>query len=143
MLRSMTLRVISAAVAGGLLIGTAGVSAQSTGASLGSVRVPRPVVANGEPLAAGTYVLRLTGDSPAPVKGQTLAESRWVEFVQDGHVRGREVATVLSGAEARTVLQDARPASGASRTDVLKGGDYLRIWVNRGDTQYLVHLPIK
>ena len=29
--------------------------------ALGSVRVPRKVMANGQPLAAGTYQLRLTG----------------------------------------------------------------------------------
>jgi hypothetical protein len=34
------------------------------------------------------------------------------------------------------------PASGTSKTELLKGNDYLRIWVNHGGTHYLVHLAL-
>jgi hypothetical protein len=30
---------------------------------------------------------------------------------------------------------------GSSRVEMLKGGEYLRVWVNRGGHNYLLHLP--
>jgi hypothetical protein len=130
-------------VVAALLIWTVAPGAQSpAGESLGQARIPRAVVANGQPLAAGTYTLRLSSDPVTAVVGQTPAESRWVEFVQGGQVRGRELATVLSAAELAAVTEGRRPAAGAVRVDLLKGNDYVRVWVNRAGTHYLVHLAI-
>jgi hypothetical protein len=117
-------------------------AAQGAGKSLGSVNVSRNVKANGEPLAAGTYTLRLLPEDLSKVVGQTPAESRWVEFVKGGKVVGKEVATVLTGSEAKAVAKGGTPASGSSKTELLKGNDYLRIWINQGGTQYLVHLAL-
>ena len=117
------------------------VTAQGAGQSLGSVNVNRSVIANGQPLAAGTYTLRLLPDELSRVVGQTPSESKWVEFVRGGKVVGKEVATVLTGPEARTVAKGSGPASGSARTQLLKGNEYLRIWINRGGTHYLIHLP--
>ena len=111
--------------------------------SIGTARVTRAVLANGQPLAVGTYTLRVTSERPPAVVGQNPDESRWIEFVQDGQVKGREMATVLSGEGAKVVLQGQRPARGTSKTETLRGNDYIRIWVNRGDVQYLIHLPVK
>ena len=108
--------------------------------SLGSVRITKAVKANGEPLAPGTYTIRLTTDSPKPAVGQTQAEMRWVEFMQGGQVKGREVATVLTPAELQKVQESKPPASGSAKVEMLKGNDYLRVWINRGGTHYLVHL---
>ncbi|HET9370327.1 MAG TPA: hypothetical protein VFO19_08765 [Vicinamibacterales bacterium] len=116
--------------------------AQTGTTSLGSARLPRAVVANGQPLAAGTYTIRLTNESPSAVVGQTPAESRWVEFVQGGQVKGKEVATVLTGEEAKSVVKGKRPAAGAAQVELLKGEEYVRVWVNRGGTNYLVHLAV-
>jgi hypothetical protein len=116
--------------------------AQSAGQTLGSVNVNRSVIANGQPLAAGTYTLRLLPDELSKVVGQTPSESKWVEFVRGGKVVGKEVATVLTAAEARAVNKGMGPASGGSKTQLLKGNEYLRIWVNRGGTHYLVHLAV-
>jgi hypothetical protein len=140
MVRSTVFSSVCVLVLGGMLAYGAPAAAQSGSQSLGSVSVTRRVLANGQALAPGTYTLRLSTDSLSPVVGQTPAESRWVEFVQGGQVKGREVATVLTTAEAKTVMKEARPASGTSRTEVLKGNDYLRVWVNRGGTQYVVYL---
>ena len=125
------------------LLGSVHIGAQGTGLSLGSVNVNRNVVANGQPLAAGTYTLRLLPDELSKVVGQTPTESKWVEFVRGGKVVGKEVATVLTGAEARTVAKGSGPASGTAKIQLLKGNEYLRIWVNRGGTHYLVHLAVK
>ena len=110
--------------------------------SLGTVNVSRRVTANGEALAPGTYTLRVLADQSKSGVGQTPSESRWVEFVRGGKAVAKEVATVMTAEEARKVAKGGAPASGSSKTELLKGNDYLRIWVNRGGTHYLVHLSI-
>ena len=35
----------------------------------------------------------------------------------------------------------APPPSGGSKVQMLKGNDYIRVWINRGGTHYLMHLP--
>jgi hypothetical protein len=97
-------------------------------------------MANGQALPAGTYTLRLSADAVTAVVGQTPAESRWVEFVQNGQVRGREMATVLSATELAAVAEGRRPAAGAVQVELLKGNDYIRVWANRAGTHYLLHL---
>jgi hypothetical protein len=149
MVRRMSIRMLVAAVAGVLAAPVASVElgaqaqAQAGAQSLGSVRVSRQVVANGQALAAGTYTLRVLPDAVPGAVGQTPAESRWVEFVQGGQVKGKELATVVTGEEAKAVVGDTPPSSGGVKAQVLKGNDYLRVWARRGATHYLVHLAIK
>lgn len=135
-------RLIGVVMIGGLLAPAAVSADQAAARSLGSVQVIRKAVANGEPLAAGTYMLRVSDQAVAPVVGQNRDESCWVEFVQSGQVKGRELATVLTTAEAKALKKGVVPAAGTARTDVLKGNEYLRIWVNRGGTNYVIHLAL-
>ena len=122
--------------------GAAQPPAAAKAATLGSVRIPKGVSANGQPLPAGTYTVRLGSESGVPGKaGQTAELSKWCEFVQGGEVKGKELCTVLSASEVGAVVKDAPPASGASKVQMLKGNDYLRVWINRGGTHYLMHLP--
>ena len=115
--------------------------AQAAGVSLGSIRLPKAVSANGQALPAGNYTVRLSADGGVPGKtGQTAELSRWCEFVQGGQVKGKELCTVLSSSEVSAVVKDTPPASGTSKVQVLKGNDYIRVWINRGGTHYLVHL---
>jgi hypothetical protein len=119
-------------------------SAQAGGAvNLGTVRIPRAVKAGGESLAAGSYQLRVT-ETPAtpPAAGQTPQFERWAEFLRGGKVVAREVVTVVPASDIKQVAEMTPPPSGGSRTDVLKGNDYLRLWVNRGGNHYLVHFPM-
>jgi hypothetical protein len=120
------------------------VSAQTAngGTSLGSVRLTRKVTLSGQTLAAGTYQVRLTGDQPEPGVGQSPEAERYVEFLRAGKVLGREVATVVSNADIATIAKGRRPAPGSSTVEVLKGEDYLRVWINRGGQHYLIHLPV-
>jgi hypothetical protein len=111
----------------------------ATAQSLGTVRIPKAVTANGQPLAAGTYSVRVSGDSVQPVVGQTAELEQWVEFVQGGQVKGKELATVLTTAEVKNVVKGKAPASGASKTELLKGNDYVRVWLNHSGTHYLIH----
>ena len=128
---------------------TAGVVSAQTGqvpageTALGSVRIPRSVMADGKALKAGTYTVRLTAQAAAPaVPGQTM--ERWVEFVQGGKVVGREVVSIVPAAETKDLQPgpDA-PAStrSGSKVEMLKGNDYLRVWINRAGVGYLSHMP--
>jgi len=111
-----------------------------TATSIGSVTIPKKVMADGKPLAAGTYMLRLTDQTAPPVTGQTVSEERWVEFLQGGQVKGREIATVLTNTEAKTIAKQG-VHSGGAKIQTLIGNEYLRVWINKGGTNYLVHLP--
>lgn len=111
--------------------------------SLGSVRIGHSVMADGKPLAAGTYTLRESDEKPAAVVGQTADESRWIEFVQGSTVKGREMATVISQDALKTMAESgAAPAAGTTKVEMLKGNEYIRVWVNRGGIQYLIHLTV-
>lgn len=145
----MKVRILVATLAAVLTAGV--VSAQTTPqgqvpageATLGSVSLPRSVMADGKPLKAGTYQVRLTAQAAAPaVPGQTM--ERWVEFVQGGKVAGREVVSIIPAAEAKDLQPgpDA-PASTRTRTrvEMLKGNEYLRVWINRAGVGYLIHMP--
>ncbi len=145
----MKVRFLIAMLAGVLMAGVA--SAQTTPqgqvpageATLGSVRLPRGVMADGKALKAGTYQVRLTAQAAAPaVAGQSM--ERWVEFVQGGKVAGREVVSIIPASEVKDLQPgpDA-PAStrSGSKVEMLKGNEYLRVWINRGGVGYLIHMP--
>ena len=110
--------------------------------ALGSVHVPKSVKADGKALAPGTYQVRLTAQTATPdAKGQTAPLERWVEFVQGGQVKGREVVTIVPKESIDKVQKDAPPRANAAKVELLKGGDYYRVWINRGGNHYLIHLP--
>ncbi len=109
---------------------------------LGTVHLPKAVKADGKSLPAGTYQVRVTAQTASPeAKGQTPAAERWAEFVQRGQVKGREVVTIVPGSEIAQVQKDAPPKANGSKVETLKGGDYVRLWINKGGNHYLVHFP--
>jgi len=111
--------------------------------SLGSVSLPKGVKADGKPLPAGTYQVRLTPQQATPdAKGQTPPLERWVEFVRGGKVVGREVVTIVPQAEIALIQKDTPPKPNGAKIETLKGGDYQRLWINRGGNHYLVHFPL-
>jgi hypothetical protein len=110
--------------------------------ALGTVRIPKPLKADGKPLPAGTYQVRLTPQTASPdAKGQTASLERWAEFVQGGKVVGREVVTVIPQSDISKIQKDTPPGRNGSKVETLKGGDYVRVWINRGGNHYLMHLP--
>jgi hypothetical protein len=128
------------------LVGLAGatpLAAQAAGAkALGSVTITRKVLADGQPLAAGTYMVRLTDEMPAAAVGESSGSERWVEFVQSGKVKGREVASVVPDTEIAQIAEGRdKPTRGGHRVVMLKGNDFLRVWINRDGYNYLIHLP--
>jgi hypothetical protein len=76
------------------------------------------------------------------VVGESADSEKWVEFVQGGQVKGKELATVVTGADVKTISKEKAPAAGTARVDMLKGADYLRVWINHGGTHYLIHLTL-
>lgn len=111
--------------------------------ALGSVRLTRSVMADGKPLKAGTYQVRLTSQAASPtVPGQTM--ERWVEFLQGGKVAGREVVSIVPASELKDLMpgpDSGKPPAGA-KVEMLKGNDYLRVWINRAGVSYLIHFPV-
>jgi hypothetical protein len=117
-------------------------AAPAAALALGRVRVPGGVTADGKPLPAGSYDVRVTVDEAKPdAAGSVEKLERWVEFVQGGTVKGREVVSIVPQSEISLVQKDAPPRTGAAKVERLKGGDYVRIWINKGGNHYLIHLP--
>ena len=111
---------------------------------LGTVRIPVRVLANGEPLPAGSYRVRLTGRiAETKAVGQLAELERWVEFVQGGQVRGRAMAPLVPAGSVKQVADSAPPAAGRFRVERLKEDDYLRLWYNFKGDQVLIYLPIQ
>ena len=108
--------------------------------ALGSVHLTKTVKADGKPLPAGTYQVRVTSQTASPeAKGQTPPLERWAEFLQRGQVKGREVVTIIPQTEIDKVQKDPPPRANGSKIETLKGGDYVRLWINKGGNHYLVH----
>ena len=108
---------------------------------LGPVRIAKSVKADGKALPPGTYQVRVTGQQASPdAKGQTPSLERWAEFVQRGQVKGREVVTIIPQSEIDKVQKDSPPRPNQAKVETLKGGDYVRVWFNKGGNHYLVHL---
>ena len=104
--------------------------------------VPRAVLADGNRLPAGTYSLRVTSEQAPAVEGQPAATGRWIEFLRDGKVAGRALAVVLTTAEVREVAKTPGPGRNEVRVELLKDNDYIRVWLNQGGANYLIHMPV-
>jgi hypothetical protein len=114
-----------------------------TSVNLGAVRIPRAVKGDGQPLPAGTYQVRVTETPATPqAAGQTPQYERWAEFMRNGKTVAREVVTIVPAGDIKQVAEQTPPPSGGYRAEVLKGGDYLRLWINRGGNHYLIHFNI-
>lgn len=123
------------------MLAAASAFAQTGSTSLGSVTLAKKVMADGKPLAPGTYQVRLTNDAPKPGVGQAPDAEKYVEFVRAGKVVAREVATVIPKDEIDKIAKSKLPAPGSAKVELLKGGDYYRVWINRGGNNYLINLP--
>lgn len=141
MTRRRVLLMLAAGVMATVAVTQTGVAAQSA-TTLGTVRLSRGVTADGKPLPAGSYTLRVSAEAVKTPVGQASDNVRWVEFVQGGDVKGRELASVVPSSEAPQVVKGTGPAAGTIRVDLLRGGEYLRLWAKSGTTHYLVHLVV-
>lgn len=138
MIRSALTLAIAAAVIASAVPLQAGLPVQS----LGNVQIPRSVMANGQSLSAGTYAVRVSDAAVTAVVGQAPEGTTWVEFLRNDQVAGRELATVLTGDAVAEVAKGGAPASGSSKVEMLKGNEYLRVWINQAGTHYLIHFAV-
>ena len=92
-------------------------------------------------LACGEVASRLTAQTASPdAKGQTQSLERWAEFLQRGQVKGREVVTIIPQSAIDKVQKDTPPRANMAKVETLKGGEYVRVWINKGGNHYLIHL---
>jgi len=61
---------------------------------------------------------------------------------QGGKVAGREVMTIVPQADVPKIQKDTPPRPGTATVQALKGGDYIRVWINRGGNYYLVYFAV-
>ncbi|MES1254310.1 MAG: hypothetical protein ABUS56_01800 [Acidobacteriota bacterium] len=115
--------------------------AQTASNTLGTVHLTKKVMADGKPLAAGIYQVRLSSDEVKPAAGQSPEAERWVEFLKGGKVAGREVASVINAQDIGSVAKGRKPKPNSSAVEMLKGGDYWRVWISKGGTNYIINLP--
>jgi hypothetical protein len=135
----MTKNIIVAFAIG--CVAVAGQAAAHHGSSsLGSVRFAQPVMAGGTMLQPGTYEVRLTGEHVKPLPGQSEDAGQHVEFVSNGQVVAREVATVIPVVTAQVVGTSGREQS-SGVVQMLKGNEFLRVSFNKGNERFLIHLP--
>lgn len=110
--------------------------------ALGAVTITRRVKANGQTLPPGTYQIRLTAEEARPdAVGQTGQFERWVEFRQGNQVKAREVVIIVPASDVSKVQKDPLPRPGSSKVEMLKGNEYVRVWINRGGNHFLIFLP--
>ncbi|MGE0447706.1 MAG: hypothetical protein AB7P99_20955 [Vicinamibacterales bacterium] len=105
--------------------------------SLGTITITQPVLAGGVRLEPGTYEVRLTAETLAPLPGQTPGAERRVEFVANGAVVARDAAVVHEPEAAGT-----SGGAGSPRVQLLKGGEFVRVSATRDGRRYLIHLPV-
>ena len=74
---------------------------------------------------------------------RTATYERWAEFSQGGAVKGREVVSIVAKPDIGKIAESSLPAAGKSKVELLKGGDFLRVWINKGDANYLIHLQVQ
>jgi hypothetical protein len=137
MTNAITRHLVLAGIFAGALGGA--LAAQSSSTTLGTVHLRRSLLANGQKLPAGTYQVRLSNDAVPQVAGQ--AGETWVDFVRGGKVAGRELAIVVSEADIKSIVKGARLTGGEPRVEMLKDGQYWRVWLRKGPNHYLIHLP--
>jgi|RhiMetdeSRZDD1v2_1073273.scaffolds.fasta_scaffold12628_6 hypothetical protein len=113
-----------------------------TQSTLATVRIGEAVLADGQRMAPGTYQVRLTDEDVEPLVGQSPNAERWVEFLKGGQVVGRELATVVGREQIGAIAKSTPPGPDSARVDVLKGGDYVRVWIAHGGTNYIINMPV-
>lgn len=106
-----------------------------------TVQITQQVMADGKPLAPGTYQIWITDQSPDVNAGAPSANQRVVQFVQNDKVVATEIAEVFGRGEPQAVGTSGRADAPRARVQMLRGGEFLRVSLNDADARYLIHLP--
>ncbi len=99
-----------------------------------NITLPKNAIFGGEALARGTYRLALVEvATPQKIEGAGQSEV-WFVIRKGGREIARDVAVELPASEL--------PTRGV-QTEILKGGEYFRVRVRRGDKVYLIHFLLE
>jgi hypothetical protein len=134
--------ILSCVAFGVMILGTASAQDTTTGTAqlTATVRISEPVLADGKPLAPGTYQLVVTNERPAVASVPPSDNQRVVEFMMNGTVVAREVAEVFPRGE-RPVVGTSGSRSARAVVEKLRDGDFVRVSFNGAGARYLIHLP--
>lgn len=135
-------RILLSCVVVAGLVGTSTAWAHHTvpGRTHPTVTISQEVMADGKPLAAGTYDIYVTDERPSTGAGVTDAQ-RVVEFAQNGQVVARTLAEVFPRATSGAVGTSGTTGRIRARAEMLRGGEFLRVSFADADGRYLIHLP--
>lgn len=106
-----------------------------------TVQITQQVLADGKPLAPGTYEIWITDERPDVGAGAPSENQRTVELVQNGKVVAREIAEVFPRAPREVVGTTGSAMPTTARVERLKEGDFIRVSINDPDGRFLIHLP--
>lgn len=139
-MRRLLLSFLAVAVLGA---GSAWAQNETPGTShaVATVTLTQQVLAGGQPLAPGTYEIRISDERPNVGAGAPSAMQRAVEFVRDGKVVAKEIAEVFPRTERDVAGTSGSTAAGKARVETLRGGEFVRVSVSDSANRYLVHLP--
>jgi hypothetical protein len=137
----MSRLLLSCVVAAALSATTAFAHHTTPGRAHPKVTITQQVMADGKPLPAGTYELWITDERPDVKAGAPSENQRVVEFAQNGKVVAREIAEVFRQGEPQAVGTSGTSGASRARTEMLRGGEFLRVSINDPDGRFLIHLP--
>jgi hypothetical protein len=109
------------------------------GIKLGEAELSTPTVADGKTLPAGRYDVWVTELAPGRGVGHTASFEGWAEFRgKDGTVHGRELVNLLPQFALNNTMKSPL---GTAKVEMLRGNDNVRVFFQRPDYSYLIHLP--
>jgi hypothetical protein len=137
----MSRLLLSCAVAG--LFGVTSAWAHHTmpGRTHPTVTITQSVMADGKPLAAGTYEIWITNERPDVGAGAPSEAQRVVEFAQNNQVVARTIAEVFPRRGGEAVGTSGNTGAGRARVEMLKSGEFVRVSINDAAGRFLIHLP--
>src|SRR4051812_4099558 len=120
-------RIVRSCAAAAILASTSVAAQDIAGKPLAvaTVTISQPVIADGKPLAAGKYEVRVLDDRPT-VNGVSSETQRSVELVQNGKTIAREVAEFVAAVPPSAPGADGTSGSpnGKAVVQTLNGGDF-------------------
>jgi hypothetical protein len=135
----MTRLLLSCVVAGTLTTTAAFAHHTTAGRAHPTVQITQQILADGKPLAPGTYEIWVTDERPDVKAGVPSENQRVVQFVQNGQVVAREIAEVFPAGERPVGTSGSMSAR--ARVEMLRGGEFLRVSFNDPAGRFLIHLP--
>ena len=120
---------------------TTPVQAQKAGQTLGTVKIPKSAMANGQALA-GRDLQRATGGRFGRLPRSVRRRKACSGSSSFRAARSKAVSSRRSwpAPKPRTCSRARARRRAVQWSHTLKGNDYMRVWINHGGKNYLIHL---